>query len=189
MFSTNEKLLNKLLDHDLSKRGKVEFALQHNYLLSLGPCQSHYEIFPTNYDKQRKTKTIGCLMQIGLRNTSFGVQFCIDAAFCFICSLFPNGPNRLWAKHCWTLSGVRTWSKMKSYFRYKICEVLTKNSLNLGSIAFQSYDFASNMSGHLQEIQIMLFKMVDYNIPYIPCQAHRLNTFVEHSFDASINVA
>lgn len=71
----------------------------------------------------------------------------------------------------------------------KICEILTKNGLHLESIAFQSYDFASNMSGHVQGTQAMLSKIVGHNIPYIPCQAHRLNTFVEHSCNASIIVA
>lgn len=35
-------------------------------------------------------------------------------AFCFICSLFPNGPNRARAENSWTVDGVRNWSKMKS---------------------------------------------------------------------------
>jgi hypothetical protein len=47
----------------------------------------------------------------------------------------------------------------------KICEILTKNGLHLESIAFQSYDFASNMSGHLQGTQAMLSKIVGHNIP------------------------
>ncbi|CAI6353343.1 unnamed protein product [Macrosiphum euphorbiae] len=45
------------------------------------------------------------------------------------------------------------------------------------------------MSDHLQGTQAMLSKIVGHNKPYIPCQAHRLNTFVEHSCDASIIVA
>lgn len=63
-----------------------------------------------------------------------------------------------------------------------------KNGLDLGHIAFQSYDFASNMSGHLRGTQAMVSEIVGHNIPYIPCQAHRLNTFVEHSCNASIIV-
>lgn len=69
-----------------------------------------------------------------------------------------------------------------------ICNILIKNGLDLGNIAFQSYDFASNMSGHLRGTQAMVSEIVGHNIPYIPCQAHRLNTFVEHSCNASIIV-
>lgn len=38
----------------------------------------------------------------------------------------------------------------------KICEILRKNGLHLRNIAFQSYDFASNMSVNVQGTQAML---------------------------------
>lgn len=69
-----------------------------------------------------------------------------------------------------------------------ISDVLTKNYLDLERIAFQSYDYANSMSGKFQGAQAMLSELVGYHIPYIPCQAHRLNTFVEHSYESSIIV-
>lgn len=67
--------------------------------------------------------------------------------------------------------------------------MLSKNCLDLERIAFQSYDYASSMSGKFQGAHAMLSEQVGYHIPYIPCQAHRLNIFVEHSCEASIIVS
>jgi len=67
----------------------------------------------------------------------------------------------------------------------QIIHILGKNGLSTDSIAFQSYDFASNMSGAQNGIQAQLFKIVGHKIPFVTCQAHRLNTFLEHSCKAS----
>jgi len=69
-----------------------------------------------------------------------------------------------------------------------ICDVSTKNCLDLELIEFQSYDYASSMSGKFQRAQAMLSELFGYHIPYIPCQAYRLNAFVEHSCETSIIV-
>jgi len=112
-FFTNEEVVDKLLDHDPGKRGKVESASQRNYLLSLGPYQPLDYTFPTNYDitkgKQRQFNSSWFKEYPHLE-----YSICYDAAFCFICSLFPNGPNRARAENSWTVDGVRNWSKMKS---------------------------------------------------------------------------
>ena len=49
----------------------------------------------------------------------------------------------------------------------------------------QSYDFASNMSGVHNGAQAEIEKEVDRKVPYIPCQAHRCNTVVEHACENS----
>jgi len=67
----------------------------------------------------------------------------------------------------------------------QIVHILDKNGLSTDSIAFQSYDFASNMSGTQNGTQAQLSKIVGHKIPFVPCQAHRLNTFLEHSCEAS----
>ena len=38
-----------------------------------------------------------------------------DAAFCFVCCLFPEGVGRVSADNSWTVNGVRQWHKMKSF--------------------------------------------------------------------------
>jgi len=63
---------------------------------------------------------------------------------------------------------------------------LVENSLPVENIVFQSYDYASSMSGRINGTQQKLSELASHMIPFIPCQAHRLNTFLEHSCDASI---
>jgi len=52
-------------------------------------------------------------------------------------------------------------------------------------IVFQSYDFASNMSGKYNGTQQKLSEICQKNIPYISCQAHRINIFIESASKAS----
>lgn len=66
-----------------------------------------------------------------------------------------------------------------------IYDSLIKHNINTDNVAFQSYDFASNMSGHNKGAQRFFTELVGHSVPYIPCQAHRMNTFIEHSCDAS----
>ncbi|CAB4034413.1 zinc finger MYM-type 1-like, partial [Paramuricea clavata] len=55
-------------------------------------------------------------------------------------------------------------------------------------LRFQSYDFAAAMSGEFNGAQQKLSEIVGRDIPYIPCQAHRCNTVIEHSCNASVIV-
>jgi len=41
------------------------------------------------------------------------------------------------------------------------------------------------MSGAQNGTQAQLSKIIGHKIPFVPCQAHRLNTFLEHSCEAS----
>ncbi|XP_029342231.1 zinc finger MYM-type protein 1-like [Acyrthosiphon pisum] len=378
----NNNIIDKLLDHDPGKREKVQSSSQRNYLLSLGPFQPKLPRYPINVDiPQGRQRQFNSNWFTEYPYLEYSVHN--DSIYCFICGLFPTGPNRSCGETSWTKEGVRTWHKMKSkgknrkgklelHFTSKshqfalndysnfilhsnhidgllnkehrkkainfiqqkefhkdvikilfdvsrtlarqglpfrgdrdekngnfnqlvlllsrhcpvmktwieeakfrpyhvnymshnsqnefisllaletkkqivnevnaakmysvmadttpdlsnrdqmsvcvryvdssgkvlerllellevtdktgkgtaqnICEVLTKNCLDLERIAFQSYDYASSMSGKFQGAQAMLSELVGYHIPYIPCQAHRLNTFVEHSCEASIIV-
>ncbi|CAB4042231.1 zinc finger MYM-type 1-like, partial, partial [Paramuricea clavata] len=55
-------------------------------------------------------------------------------------------------------------------------------------LRFQSYDFAAAMSGEFNGAQQKLSEIVGRDIPYIPCQAHRCNTVIEHSCNANVIV-
>lgn len=66
-----------------------------------------------------------------------------------------------------------------------IKEIIQKNGLPCENIAFQSYDYASSMSGKINGTQQKLSDLVGHIIYFIPCQAHRINTFLEHSCNAS----
>ncbi|KAL4152659.1 hypothetical protein QTP88_000492 [Uroleucon formosanum] len=71
----------------------------------------------------------------------------------------------------------------------QIVGILKKNTLNTDSLSFQSYDFASNMSGSLNGAQVHLSKLVGHEVYYIPCQAHRMNTFLEHGCNTSLIIS
>ncbi|XP_065673927.1 uncharacterized protein LOC136090879 [Hydra vulgaris] len=67
----------------------------------------------------------------------------------------------------------------------QIVNILENNLLKPEIIPFQSNDFASNMSGKFNGTHVKLSELVGHKIIFIPCQAQRLNTFLEHSCDAS----
>lgn len=71
----------------------------------------------------------------------------------------------------------------------EIIDILAKNSLCTDNLAFQSYDFASNMSGSINGTQAKVTELVGHNVHYIPCQAHRLNTFIEHGCNSSLIIS
>ena len=62
---------------------------------------------------------------------------------------------------------------------------LEDNGLKLSELIFQSYDFSWNMSGVHNGAQAEIEKKLDRKVPYIPCQAHRCNTVVEHACESS----
>ncbi|KAL4126385.1 hypothetical protein QTP88_010607 [Uroleucon formosanum] len=89
-----------------------------------------------------------------------------------------NGERLLEISECIDKTGIGT--------AKQIIHILEKYGFSTDSIAFQSYDFASNiMSGALNDAQSQLSKIVGHKIPFVPCQAHKLNFFFEHSCEAS----
>ncbi|XP_050298067.1 uncharacterized protein LOC126740374 [Anthonomus grandis grandis] len=70
-----------------------------------------------------------------------------------------------------------------------ILDTFIKQNIAPANLAFQSYDCAASMSGKFKGAQKKLSELVGHNISYIPCQAHRTNTALEHSCHASFIVA
>eukprot|EP00794_Sanderia_malayensis_P000643 gene643-1311_t len=70
-------------------------------------------------------------------------------------------------------------------------KALNECSVDPQKLVFQSYDFAICMSGKYKGCQRVLSDKIQEDFPhkkeilYIPCQAHRLSTFVERSSKAS----
>ncbi|CAI6371974.1 unnamed protein product [Macrosiphum euphorbiae] len=71
----------------------------------------------------------------------------------------------------------------------QIIDILTKHSIGTDNLVFQSYDYASNMSGQFNGTQAKLSELVGHTVFYIPCQAHRMNTFLEHACNSSLIVS
>ena len=70
-----------------------------------------------------------------------------------------------------------------------IIGTLTRREIPLDKLAFQSYDYASAMSGQFNGAQQKVSELLSRRVPYIPCQAHRLNTVIEHSCNSSLLIA
>ncbi|CAG9830216.1 unnamed protein product [Diabrotica balteata] len=66
-----------------------------------------------------------------------------------------------------------------------LIKCLSELEIDSSKLAFQSYDFASNMSGRFNGVQKKITDIVEHNVPYIPCQDHRTNTVLEHACNVS----
>lgn len=66
-----------------------------------------------------------------------------------------------------------------------LIKCLSELEIDSSKLAFQSYDFASNMSGRFNGVQKKITDIVEHNVPYIPCQDHRTNTVLEHACNIS----
>ena len=76
----------------------------------------------------------------------------------------------------------------------EILRCLNEHGIDVEKLHFQSYDFTACMSGQYNGCHKKLNEKIQKGfpgkvIPYIPCQAHRLNTFVERSCKASTIVS
>ena len=67
----------------------------------------------------------------------------------------------------------------------EIIQVLNKHEMNLNELCFQSYDYTASMSGQFNAFQKKIQGKLGRRIPYMPCLAHRSNTVIEHSCQAS----
>jgi len=71
----------------------------------------------------------------------------------------------------------------------EILETLRTNNLDLKNLVFQSYDFANIISGQFDGAQQKISEAIGRKIPYIPCKAHIINTFIEHTCDSSLIIS
>lgn len=100
----------EIIHHDPGLRSRIENDNQRNYLMALGPHQPKLFSYPRDDSKH-------CF------NPQWYTEFeyleystAKDAAFCYVCSLFPAGihagPGV--ASTAWHCEGVSSWNKMKS---------------------------------------------------------------------------
>jgi len=88
----NNNIIDKLLDHDPGKRVKVQSSSQRNYLLSLGPFQPKLPRYPINVDiPQGRQRQFNSNWFTKYPYLEYSVHN--DSIYCFICGLFPTGPN------------------------------------------------------------------------------------------------
>ena len=99
--------------HHPSDRSKITTTSGRKYIMKLGPHQPKLPIFPRNVDIPAKKQ---CRFSSQWYTVYSHLEYSIsqDAAFCFVCSLFPSGPGREMADNAWSSVGVRSWHKMTS---------------------------------------------------------------------------
>ena len=51
---------------------------------------------------------------------------------------------------------------------------------NRDGLVYQSYDYTASMSGNVKGAQKCLQTLIGRSVPYIPCQGHRSNIFIDH---------
>ena len=101
-----------LVDHDPGKRPQKLSENHKKYLISLGPCQPQLSSFPKKKELENCSKQ--CKFSAAWYSEFLHLEYSVskDAAYCFVCSLFPEGPGRASADPAW-VQGNNTLSKMK----------------------------------------------------------------------------
>ncbi|KAF0764466.1 zinc finger MYM-type protein 1-like [Aphis craccivora] len=157
----NDKVIDHFIEHDPGNRKTIESASQRKYLVSLGPYQPKLATYPKNSDiAHGKQNQFSSLWFKEFPHLEYSVVK--DAAFCFICSLFPKGPNRNFAEIAWVKNGVNAWYKFKSRGKKKsgkLAEHFSSLSHKLALIDFSNFlsntnhiDCILNKSNRLNEI-------------------------------------
>ena len=102
-----------LIEHDPGKRKKDLSDSQRRFVINLGPYQPRLTVYPSNaFIESGKQNKFSSTWFKDFPHLEYSVQN--DAAFCYVCSLFPNGAGRPSSDASWTINGVRQWHKMKS---------------------------------------------------------------------------
>ena len=91
-------------------------------------------------------------------------------------------------KNVGLISGRSRHDKTGEGHAQQILSSLNAKSVNTDSIVFQSYDYTSSMSGSFKGCQAKMKEHLERDVPYFTCLAHRFNTTVEHSCEASAAV-
>ena len=101
------------MEHDPGKRGKISSQNEREFFINMGPYLPKLATFPTN-DNITSGKHNWFSSQWYKEYPYLEYSVHNDAAFYFVCCLFPEGVGRVSADNSWTVNGVRQWHKMKS---------------------------------------------------------------------------
>ena len=91
--------------HYPSERCNLKTSADKKYLINLGPHQPKLSVFPKHDDiPQRKQCRFSSVWYTAFPHLEYSISK--DAAFCYVCSLFPSGPGREQADNAWSIDGV-----------------------------------------------------------------------------------
>ena len=101
-----------LIEHDPGKRQEDLSDNQCHFLINLGPYQPRLAVYPSNKQiKSGKQNKFSSTWFSDFPHLEYSVEN--DAAYRYVCCLFPKGVGRPSADTSWTINGVRQWHKMK----------------------------------------------------------------------------
>ena len=113
LVSSAEANVASVPSHDPSERCNVKTSAEKKYLIKLGPHQPKFSVFPKHDNiPKRKQCRFSSVWYTAFPHLEYSISK--DAAFCYVCSLFPSGPGREQADNAWSTDGVRQWHKMTS---------------------------------------------------------------------------
>lgn len=150
-----------IVPHDPGNRcEKITSYNQRKYLSNLGPFRPKLDSFPINescpLDKQRR-------FNVAWYSSYPLLEYSIekDAAFCFACSLFPDGPGRTYSNSEWICGGVRQWHKMKSRGKTKKGKLAEHFGSESHKAALSDYCHLIHKDG---QIDVLLNKSIRQNL-------------------------
>ncbi|KAL4098192.1 hypothetical protein QTP88_022840 [Uroleucon formosanum] len=139
---------NSLIYHDPGKREKIVTASQRHYLISLGPHQPKLTSYPRNKSiNTNKQRQFSSRWYIEFPLLEYSIEK--DSAYCFVCFLFPNGPDREFSDNAWVTEGVRVWHKMKSRGKNKPGKLFEHFSCSAHKAALRDYCNFMKTSCHI----------------------------------------
>ena len=98
---------------DPAERPSKLLDRQRQFLIKSGPTQHRLAKYPKNYDiKKGKQSSFKSDWYSEYPHLEYSIKN--DSVYCFVCSLFPEGPAKLNAEESWIKVGVRSWHKIKS---------------------------------------------------------------------------
>lgn len=100
------EVIDSVVEHDPGKRTKIISDNQRQYLIMLGPHQPKLNVYPRTDKYSFKYAWFEEFPHLEYSTVK-------DAAFCYVCCLFPRGAGREKSENNWTIVGVKNWKKMK----------------------------------------------------------------------------
>lgn len=144
-------IIDNIINHDPGSRGSVASTSQRQYLIALGPHQPKLTKYPIN-------TAINNIKQHSFNPKWYNkyplLEYSIvtDSVYCFVCSLFPNGPGRTNEDSAWVKHGVRQWHKMKSCGIKKLGKLQQHFNCNSHKAALDDYYQFMTTENHIDII-------------------------------------
>lgn len=146
----SNNIIDKFINHDPGGRGPIISTSQRQYLIALGPHQPKLTRYPIN-PNINKCKQHSFSSKWYNKYPLIEYSILKDSIYCFICSLFPHGPDRLYSDSAWVKTGVNQWHKMKSCGTKKLGKLEQHFSSTSHKACLNYYQFITN-SNHIDII-------------------------------------